>query len=437
MEEYLRILLEQIRCKKARPMIEKEIRNHILDQAECYESQGMEKEQALQKAATDMGDPVETGIALDHIHRPQTDWHMLLLVGGISLISIWIHMLLGEMDASLGQNYGTHHAFSVIIGYLLMLIIYRFDYSYIGRFGKGIAVLFVVSVIFILNFGININGARAWIEIGGLGRVSLIYLMYLFIPIYGALLYRYRGKGYKGVGMCILWMFIPAWLACRIPCTGLAVVLFNIMAVMLSVAVGKNWFRIHKGRFLAAFWSIILLLPIGAIYLACQTGYLASYRSVRIKSFLNGNTNGEIYDYGRQLAIDFMRNSHWMGKSGQEMVGVVPDINNDYLLLFLASHYGVAAVVLVGLLLLVVVTRMVHIAFGQRNQLGMIIGCGCGILLEGVTIVAVMRNCGLIPSMQTFLPFFTSGGTGVIVSYILAGIVLSIHRYRNILPENA
>lgn len=437
MEEYLRLLLEQIRCKKAIPMIEKEIRNHILDQAECYESQGMEREQALQKAAIEMGDPVETGIALDRIHRPQTDWRMLLLVGGISLISIWIHMLLGEMDDSLGQNYGMHHAFSVIIGYVLMLVIYRWDYSYIGKYAKWIALVFVCSVIFILNYGMKINGVRARIEIGGLGHVSLIYLMYLFIPIYGALLYRYRGTGYKGVGKCIFWMLVPAWLACQIPCTSLAVVLFYIMAVMLSVAVRKNWFCVHKGRVLTVFWGVILLLPIGATYLACQTGYMASYQSVRIESFLNRNTNNIIYDYGRQVATDFMRNSHWIGKSGQEMIGVVPDMNSDYLLLFLASYYGVAAVVLVGLLLLVVVTRMVHIALSQKNQLGMIMGLGCGILLEGVTVVTVMRNCGFIPSMQTFLPFFTSGGTGVIVSYILVGIVLSIHRYRNLLPENA
>ena len=89
----MEVLLEQIRCKRAWAMIEEEIRNHILDQAEANRQQGMEEEEALAEAVRDMGDPVEAGVALDRIHRPQTEWGMMALIGVISLFSIFVQWM--------------------------------------------------------------------------------------------------------------------------------------------------------------------------------------------------------------------------------------------------------------------------------------------------------------------------------------------------------
>ena len=61
-EEYLRCVTDQIRCKKACPGIEKELEDHITDQAEMYLKKGMTEEQALKKAIAEMGDPVQVGV---------------------------------------------------------------------------------------------------------------------------------------------------------------------------------------------------------------------------------------------------------------------------------------------------------------------------------------------------------------------------------------
>ena len=85
MDEYLKTLLEQIRCKKARPYVKQEFQDHIEDQIEANMQAGMDREQAEREAVRDMGDPVETGISLDSVHRPQVAWKLL---GIIVLISI-------------------------------------------------------------------------------------------------------------------------------------------------------------------------------------------------------------------------------------------------------------------------------------------------------------------------------------------------------------
>lgn len=56
MEKYLEKLLSQIRCKKARPYIAEEIREHIESQIEDNLSGGMTYEEAERSAVADMGD---------------------------------------------------------------------------------------------------------------------------------------------------------------------------------------------------------------------------------------------------------------------------------------------------------------------------------------------------------------------------------------------
>ena len=57
--QYMEILLEQIRSKKAREIVSKEIGAHIDDQAEVYQSKGMNKTEAERRAVWEMGDPVK------------------------------------------------------------------------------------------------------------------------------------------------------------------------------------------------------------------------------------------------------------------------------------------------------------------------------------------------------------------------------------------
>ena len=72
-QQYVDILTEQIRCRRARSLVSEEIGQHIEDQEQAYLREGMEAEAASREAVRQMGDPVETGLALDRIHRPKTD----------------------------------------------------------------------------------------------------------------------------------------------------------------------------------------------------------------------------------------------------------------------------------------------------------------------------------------------------------------------------
>lgn len=59
--EYLKIVCEQIRWKKAHGVISEEIENHIIDQKNAFINEGLDEEAAIDKAILDMGDPVVVG----------------------------------------------------------------------------------------------------------------------------------------------------------------------------------------------------------------------------------------------------------------------------------------------------------------------------------------------------------------------------------------
>ena len=85
MDEYLKTLLEQIRCKKINH-IRQELQNHMEDQIEANIHAGMDYRVRKKEAVKDMGDPVEAGISLDRIHKPQICMEAPFM---IALISGW------------------------------------------------------------------------------------------------------------------------------------------------------------------------------------------------------------------------------------------------------------------------------------------------------------------------------------------------------------
>ena len=95
MEDYIKTLLEQVRCQKAHPAIERELRGHIEEQAMANMESGMQKEEAMRQAIRDMGDPVKAGVDLDRIHRPQMAWDVVGVMFLIALASIFIHIVIG------------------------------------------------------------------------------------------------------------------------------------------------------------------------------------------------------------------------------------------------------------------------------------------------------------------------------------------------------
>lgn len=185
-EEYLHIVTDQIRCKKARPDVKTELEAHIMDQMEDYRNEGMEEQEAMERAILEMGDPVEVGVELDRIHRPKMSWEILLLVGILGGIGVFLQFALwrgGNATAQPNRQLMFH-----IAGFLLMLGVYFMDYSIFGKYARQIGILFCGVMILVVSLGHLASTGGTFIMIGRL-VISVPLVMYLYVPIFGAILY--------------------------------------------------------------------------------------------------------------------------------------------------------------------------------------------------------------------------------------------------------
>lgn len=433
-KEYLNTLTEQIRCKQAREAVREEIESHMQDQVEACMQEGMTKEEAETYAVEQMGDPVETGVSLDRIHRPQIAWSMLALIGILSILGTVVQYMINRTcENAVGFNLSSHIVYT-LIGFCVMALMYYLDYSFFGNYGKVMAIIFLIYMYLQVFFvGREMNGARIWSNnIGGFS-LSLRMLMLLYIPIFGGVLYSYREGGYKAIIKAMIFLLIPVWIVKNMPCLSLAVALFLTMMLMLSVAILKGWFAVKGKALVVTIWSVITFFPALIIFLGIQFQWFEVYQIARIKSlFGRGDSAGSSYVYCKVKEI--IGSSQILGKAPnfQDTSSLLPEVGSDFILTHLISYYGILIAAMVGALLLFLVFKILKISFCQKNQLGMIIGTGCGSILGIQILLYLLENLGFMPYTFVYLPLFSAGGTGIIVTYALLGIILSIYKYKDI-----
>ncbi len=278
METYLEKLLSQIRCKKARPYIAEEIRDHIECQIADNLSEGMTSEEAEKNAVADMGDPVEVGISLDRIHKPKIAWRLLVIVGILSLLGILIQQSIlrqpGYQELETWRQevyrYTTEGFVSCIADRIPSHVC-----DLLPRLYRNCKVLQVHRRAILILGGLrlpafrclDVNGVGNWIGFGML-RVSITSLMMFYVPIYGAILYKYRDGGVSALCRAILWLILPVFITFRIPSLGVAVIMMVSMLIELTVAVWKGWFQLPVKKTIIGMW--LLFTQAGTWYLDCK-----------------------------------------------------------------------------------------------------------------------------------------------------------------------
>lgn len=432
LDEYLEIVSEQIRYTKIRSTVTEELKNHILDQAECYEECGAFPEEALERAVREMGDPVETGVAMDRIHRPQMNWGIVAAIAVISILSVGVFYAANIIAHDIYP--WQRQAMFVLVGFLLMLFVYRMDYSILEKFRWKPAVLFFLFMVLgWLFFSQSIYGTRCWISMGPFS-VSISEGMLLYIPLFGAALYSFRGEGYRVLLKILPMILLPVYFVFITPDLGSAAILFTCLFCLFIFAVWKGWYQVHKKLVASIFSGTVLLAPFVSL------GYFyffgAEYQAARIRSWFTQSGDASFII---NMTRNMLESSALVGSSEKALDwfvnGATTDYLTDYILVSMCSIYGVLLTVAIVTGLVFIIMKTFRISVTQKNQLGMIVGVGCGLVFLVKTTLGILMNLQLIPYVSISMPFLSYGGSGTIVSYILLGLVLSIYRYKNILPN--
>ena len=144
--QFARTAAEQLRWKKAQPLVEDELLTHLCDQRDALMAGGMDEAAAAAESLRLTGDPYEIGTALDRVHRPKTPKLLFALAALIALAGLAFTALVSFRDYELSY-FAVHQSVALLLGTAALLAAYFLDFTLLGRFALPLALVFHAALV--------------------------------------------------------------------------------------------------------------------------------------------------------------------------------------------------------------------------------------------------------------------------------------------------
>lgn len=281
----------------------------------------------------------------------------------------------------------------------------------------------IVLLLSVLVVGESVNGAKRWIQLGGIQFQPSELAKFTMILIFGRLTRNYGQRvehfrwGVLGFGMTMLGILVPLALEKHLS----AIMLMGMVGVVMMFVAGT------RGRWLLAGAGAAAAFV--AVYVS-----LMGYAGNRITAWLHperdpGDTGYQILQSLYAIGSGGLFGLG-LGKSRQKYL-YLPFQYNDYIFAVICEELGLFGASAVIALLMALVLRGYWVALHAQDRFSTVLAAGLVTLIAVQTVLNLGVVTNLLPSTGIALPFFSYGGTALAVNLGEMGIVLSISRHRN------
>lgn len=414
-EAYLAAAGEQIRWRRARPLVLRELERHLEDQRDAFVQAGHGPEEAERLAVEEMGDPETVGAELNGLHRPRPQWGPLALVLVLALLGGFLRVWLTAAGEPWDDIDPVRTALAVLLGTGCLLGVYFLDCAVLLRRAGTIYVLALAAGILSQMYLPIVNNAHYYTR----------YVVLCYPVVYALWVCRCRGGG-AGRLLLALAGGIPLAMVClRAPSvTGLLLLLFTGFMVLLT-AVRMGWFRVSRGR------ATVLVCGVAAVMAGGSLSLFAYYG--RFAFFLHPETDPLGKGYQALAIRQAVAAARWVGEGSSKVLEpfvpyerMVPEWNRDFLLTTVIFKLGwLAGLVLVAALAGLLVWLMLRWN-RQRSQWGRLLTLAVlipfGLQLFGGTVL----NLGFVLT-SVHVPLLV-GNLHTVMDLALLGLALSLFR---------
>lgn len=313
------------------------------------------------------------------------------------------------------------------IGVVVMFIVSRIDYHIMHKlawilYGASIVLLIVVL------FMPPLNGARRWIflPVGGNfqpSEVAKFAIIVLFSHIISKNYSKLKTFSY-GVLPFVLVLIPIIVLMIMEPHLSGTVLILSIAVIMMFVGgTGIKWFLLGGGVCAGGVAAAIVIFP-----------KLVPYAMERIETwrdpFLDTSDKGYQTIQGLLAIGSGGAMGLGLGNSRQKHL-YVPEPYNDFIFSILCEELGFVGAVIVILMFVALLLRGLYIAAKARDKFGamLVVGIIVQITIQAALNIAVVT--ATIPNTGISLPFFSYGGTSLLMLLGEMGVVLSVSRQAN------
>ena len=183
--------------------------------------------------------------------------------------------------------------------------------------------------------------------------------------------------------------------------------------------------------FILSFTSIFLIfISLLLFFLPDKFGYIIN----RLVSFVDPSKGDK---FQSSSALDAIKLGGLKGQGMGEGIlkDSVPEAHTDYIIAIISEEYGSLISVMIILIFLYISFRIIKNCINQDDKLMKVSLCGLASLLIFQTFIHIGVNTSLIPTTGMTLPFLSYGGSSLIGSSILAGVILNFTKNTTYLYE--
>ena len=352
---------------------------------------------------------------------------LTLLLTAIGLIMLFSASF--PMAAYAGENpayYLIRQGVFAGIGIAAMLAIGRINYERYRAFARILLLASVVMLILVLIPGVGLtrNNATRWLGFGELFTFQPSEIAKVGVILYFADSISKKKEKMRTFRYGILpYAFILGLIAILMilePHVSGTVLILGIGAVMMFVGG------------IQGYWVGAGVLGVGAVAFAYLSGMI-SYNSTRITIWRDPLNPENMQGAGYQIRQSLLAIGSGgllgvgLGRSRQKFM-YLPERHNDFIFAIICEELGLIGATLIMALFALLIIRGYWIALHARDRFGALLAVGVTtqIALQVFLNIAVVTN--LIPNTGISLPFFSYGGTALVIQLAEMGLVLSVSR---------
>ena len=327
-------------------------------------------------------------------------------------------------------HYIKDQAIFAIIGLCAMFIISKIDYRILHKLAYIILGISVVLLIIVL-FMKPLNNARRWIILPGLGtfqpseiaKFSVIVVFSHWISTHYSKMktFKYGVLPFAGVIAVIGGLMVM-----QPHLSGTVLILLIGLTLMWVGGTNKKWFAFGGVAIVAVLLFVVFFTD------------MISYATHRLEYWIDPFSDALGKGYQTIQSLLAIGSGGFLGLglgNSRQKYLYLPEPQNDFIFAIIAEELGFVGAVIIILLFIALLIRGFEIAMRARDKFGSLLAVGLTVQVayQALLNIAVVSNT--IPNTGISLPFFSYGGTSLILLLAQMGVVLSISRQSSITKD--
>lgn len=311
-----------------------------------------------------------------------------------------------------------------VAGFFAMGFFAKFDYQKLEKYNTKFLWIVIILLV-ILQFtplGVTINGAKRWINLGFMQLQPSELAKPLFCMLLAS---TFKNKvdllSSKNWFEVYIPIIVILFLILKQPNLSMVIIL-GITSLCLYIAAKGPW------QVLAALGSIM-----GAGILMFLPKLLHGYQMDRINVWLNPGSDalGKGYNIIQSLIAFASGGFSGTGYGGSiQKLAYLPECHTDFIFAIIAEEFGFLGCLFIIGLFVTLVYRGLRISKRCPDMYGKLLAIGITVIFGFQAFLNMSVASSLLPVTGVTLPFISYGGTSIIVSLAMVGILLNISKQR-------